>query len=123
MDNKASDNEPINNKEKFSDLKLINQVNMIFEARKGFLNNISKMHILIDDLQDETFSDGPQLMLFELNKINALADELLDYVWNILYDENREKDEINDINIDKDKDIDGYMSKYIKIINDKSEVI
>ena len=96
---------------------------MVFEARKGFLNNVDKMSILKDDLQDEIFSDNTQLMLFELNKINKLADESLDYVWNMLYGKNRENDEINDINIDKDKDIDGYMSKYIKIINDKPEVI
>ena len=96
---------------------------MVFEARKGFLNNVDKMSILKDDLQDEIFSDNTQLMFFELNKINKLADESLDYVWNMLYGQNRENDEINDINIDKDKDIDGYMSKYIKIINDKPEVI
>ena len=124
VNNEASDNEPIdNNKEKFNNQKLIDQVNMVFEARKGFLNNIDKMSILKDDLQDEIFSDNTQLMLFELNKINKLADESLDYVWNMLYGKNRENDEINDINIYKDKDIDGYMSKYIKIINDKPEVI
>ena len=38
----------------------------------------------------------------------------------MLYGKNREK---NDINIDKDKDINGYMIKHIKIINDKSEVV
>ena len=123
IDNEACDNEPIDNKEKSNNQKLIDQVNMVFEARKGFLNNIDKMSILKDDLQDEIFSDDPQLMLFELNQINKLADESLDYIWNMLYGKNIEKDEITDINIDKNKDIDGYMSKDIKIINDKSEVI
>ena len=39
----------------------------------------------------------------------------------MIYGKNREKNEIK--NIDKDKDIDGYISKYIKITNDKSLVV
>ena len=39
----------------------------------------------------------------------------------MIYGKNREKNEIK--NIGKDKDIDGYISKYIKITNDKSLVV
>ena len=39
----------------------------------------------------------------------------------MIYGKNREKNEIK--NIDKDKDVDGYISKYIKITNDKSLVV
>ena len=92
------DNEACDNEEKSSD-----QLNMIVEASKCISNNINKIHILIDDLGDEIFSDDARLKLFELNKINALADESLDCIWNMIYGKNREKNKIT--NIDKDKDI------------------
>ena len=122
-DNEASDNEASDNKEKSSVQKLIDQVNMIVEASKAFLNNINKIRTLTNDLQDELFSDDPWLKLFEMNKINALVDESLDYIWNMIYGKKREKNEITNIDIDKDKDIDGYISKYIDIINDKSLLV
>ena len=96
---------------------------MIVEASKAFLNNINKIRTLTNDLQDELFSDDPWLKLFEMNKINALVDESLDYIWNMIYGKKREKNEITNIDIDKDKDIDGYISKYIDIINDKSLLV
>ena len=93
-----NNNEPCDNEEKSSD-----QLNMIVEASKCISNNTNKIHILIDDLQDEIFSDDVRLKLFELNNINALADESLDCIWNMIYGKNRKKNEIT--NIDKDKDI------------------
>ena len=103
--------------------KLIDQVNMIAEARKSFLNNINKIRILTNDLQDELFSDVPWLKLLEMKKINILVDESLDYIWNMIYGKNRENNEITNIDVDKDKDIVGYISKYIDIINDKSLLV
>ena len=96
--NEPCDNEACDNEEKSSD-----QLNMIVEASKCISDNINKIHILIDDLRDEIFSDDARLKLFELNKINALADESLDCIWNMIYGKNRKKNEIT--NIDKDKDI------------------
>ena len=61
------------------------------------------------------------LRLAELNKINVLLDEVLDYVWKTFYDKSREKHE--KINIDKDKDIDEYVSKYTNIVNDNLELV
>ena len=61
------------------------------------------------------------LRLAELNKINVLLDEVLDYVWKTFYDKSREKHE--KINIDKDKDIDEHVSKYTNIVNDKLELV
>ena len=57
----------------------------------------------------------------QLNKINPLLDELIDSVWLIIYNKNREKNEI--INIDIDKDIEGYVNIYNKIIDDKFEFV
>ena len=53
---------------------------MIVEASKGFLNNINKKCTFTNDLQDEIFSNDPRLKLFEMNNINVLVDESLDYI-------------------------------------------
>ena len=52
----------------------------------------------------------------QLNKINPLLDELIDHVWLTIYNKNREKNEILniDIDIDKHKDIEGYVKIYKK---------
>ena len=50
-----------------------------------------------------------------------MLDETLGSIWKMIFLENREKHE--KINIDKDKDIDGYVSMYSDIINDKLELV
>ena len=75
----------------------------------------------MNELHDEAYSDDSWLRLVELNKINKLLDETLDYMWKTLYYKNREKRER--IYIDKYKDIDGYVSKYTNIVNDKLELV
>ena len=75
----------------------------------------------MNELRDEINSDDSWLRLVELNKINMLLYEALDYVWKTLQGKNREKHER--INIDKYKDIDGYVSKYTNIVNDKLELV
>ena len=64
---------------------------MIVEASKCISNNINKIRILVDYLWDEIFSDNSQLKIFELNKINALVEESLDCIWNMIYGKDREK--------------------------------
>ena len=50
-----------------------------------------------------------------------MLDEALGSIWKMIFLENREKHE--KINIDKDKDIDGCVSMYSDIINDKLELV
>ena len=50
-----------------------------------------------------------------------MLDETLGSIWKMIFLENREKHE--KINIDKDKDIDGYVSMYSDIIIDKLELV
>ena len=55
--------------------ELIDQVNLLAKVRKGFLDNINKICILMSELQDEIYADDSWLRLLELNKINALLDK------------------------------------------------
>ena len=100
--------------------KLIDQVNLLAKTRNDFSKNVNDICMLMNEFQDEIYDDS-WLRLVELNKINVLIDESLDYVWKMIYAENREKHE--KISIDKDKDIDGYVSIYTDIINDKLELM
>ena len=44
---------------------------------------------------DEIYDDDQWLVFAQLNKINSLLDELIDSVWLIIYNENREKEQNN----------------------------
>ena len=90
--------------------------------RSDFLENVSEICSLMKELKDDLYDDS-WLRLAELNKINALLDESLDYVWKMVYGVNREKYEIDSIEKDKHKDIDGYVSMYTNIMNDKLELV
>ena len=72
---------------------------------------------------DEIYDDDQWLVFTQLNKINPFLDELIDSVWLIIYNKNREKNEIINIDIDKDKYIEGYVKFYNKIIDDKLEFV
>ena len=52
-----------------------------------------------------------------------MLDELIDRVWLIIYNKNREKNEIINIGVDKDKDIEGYVNIYNKIVDDQLEFV
>ena len=73
------------------------------------------------ELQDEIYSDDSWLRLVELEKIDAIIDEALNVVWNMICGENRISPE--EIKIDKHKDIDGYVSKLTDVINNKIELV
>ena len=73
------------------------------------------------ELQDEIYSDDSWLRLVELNKIDAIIDEALNVVGNEICGKKRISPE--KINIDKHKDIDGYVSKLTDVINNKIELV
>ena len=75
----------------------------------------------MSELQDEIYSDDSWLRLVELNKIDAIIDEALNVVWKKFYRKNWINSEL--FNINKHKDIDGYVSKLTDIINNKIELL
>ena len=116
--NKNNDNKPVNNDNKES-----RQMNFAISLRKRFLNNITKIIKLVDELNDEIYDDDQWLVFAQLNKINPLVDELIDRVWLMIYNKKREKNEIINISVDKDKDIEGYVNIYNEIVDDKLEFV
>ena len=66
--------------------------------------------MLRSEIQDDIYSDLPLLKYTRMNNIN----ELLDFI---------QKNEISNIDIDMNNDSDRYVSKYINIVNDKSELV
>ena len=73
------------------------------------------------ELQDEIYSDDSWLRLVKLEKIDAIIDETLNVVWNMICGENRVSPK--EIKIDKHEDIDGYVSKLTDVINKKIELV
>ena len=65
---------------------------------------------------DEIYDDDEWLVFMQLNKINPLVDELIDHVWLTIYNKNGENNEIINIDIDKHKDIEGYVKIYKKLL-------
>ena len=53
-------------------------MNFAILLRKRFLNNITKIIKLVDELNDEIYDDDQWLVFAQLNKINPLIDELID---------------------------------------------
>ena len=107
----------INNK-----ISTINETSTILAEIKVKLKNKYKLiYKSICELQDEIYSDDSWLRLVELNKIDAIIDDALNVIWNEIYGENRISSKI--INIDKYKDIDGYVSKLTDVIDNKIELL
>ena len=107
----------INNK-----IDTINKMNKRLEKVKAEVTK--KIELIYDsmcELQDEIYSDDSWLRLVELEKIDAIIDEALNVVWNMICGENRICPE--EIKIDKHKDIDGYVSKLTDVINNKIELV
>ena len=74
------------------------------------------MHELEDEIYDDSW-----LWLVELDKRKDILDDALNVVSKEIYGKNRKSSKI--IKIDKDKDIDGYVSKLTDVINNEIKLI
>ena len=104
--------------------KINNKIDIINELNNGLTKikaevtkKIELIYESMCELQDEIYSDDSWLRLVELEKIDAIIDEALNVVWNMV----RGKKRINPekIMIDKHKGIDGYVSKLTDVITIK----
>ena len=48
-----------------------------------------------------------------------MVDDLINIIWVLTYGKNRVNNEINNIDADKEKDVNRNIHKYINIVNDK----
>ena len=103
----------------------INMINKLYNRlEKAKANVIKRIELIckgIRELEDEIYSDDSWFRLVELEKIDAIIDEALNVVWNMICGENRICQE--EIKIDKHKDIDGYVSKLTDVINNKIDLV
>ena len=84
-------------------------------------NNVKSIYEAIHELENEIYDDDPWLRLVELNKIKDMLDDLLNVIWYEIYEKNRISSNI--LNIDKYKDIDGYVSKLTDVRNNEVQLI
>ena len=103
----------------------INMINKLYNRlEKAKANVIKRIELIckgIRELEDEIYSDDSWFRLVELEKIDAIIDEALNVVWNMICGKNGINSE--KIKIDKHKDIDGYISKLTDVINNKIELV
>ena len=74
------------------------------------------MHELEDEIYDDSW-----FPLVELHKIKDILDDVLNVVSKEIYGKNRKSSKI--IQIDKDKETDGYVSKLTDVINNEKNLI
>ena len=117
-DDDNSDNDKLCN---FSD-KVLNNSVIVFKIKNSFSINIEKIIALINKAGNIS-KDDFGLKLDEYKKLNILADELINLIWVLIYGEDRVDNEINNIDVDKEKDANGYVHKYINIVNDKISLL
>ena len=105
--------------------KINNKISMINKTNEGLAKVKAEVAIKVEliyeamvELQDEIYSDDSWLRLVELDKIDAIIEEAFNVVWKVLW-ENKNRINLEMIEIDKHKDIDGYVSELTNLINHK----
>ena len=94
-------------------MDLISKINKrLAKTKTKLTNKIKSVNKAMSKLQDDSW-----LRLVELNKIDATLDEAINVVRYEIYGKKRKSPKM--INIDKHKDIDGYVSKLTGIVNHK----
>ena len=86
--------------------------------QEKIFNNIKKILAIINKVNNISKNDL-RLKLDEYKKLNILVDDLINIIWVLMYGKNRVNNEINNISADKEKDLNGYVNKYVNIVNGK----
>ena len=82
--------------------KTINNLIIVAKLRNEILNNNCEIKALISEAENIPRDDF-LLKLDKYKKLNKLLDNLLNYIWKIIYGENKVNNEINSIDVDKKK--------------------
>ena len=105
--------------------KINNKISMINKTNEGpakvkaeVAKKVELMYEAMVELQDEIYGDDSWLRFIELDKIDAVIEEPFNVVWKVLW-ENKNRINLETIEIDKRKDIDGYVSELTDLINHK----
>ena len=85
---------------------------IISKLKKAFLINIEKIKVLINKA-DNIPKYNLRLKLDVYEELNILVDDLINHIWRLIYSKNRVNDKINNIDANKEKDIDIYVNKLI----------
>ena len=124
-DNEADDsgaNDSVNNVFPNLNEKTISNLVIVDEIRKDILNNNSEITALINKAENSP-KDDFLLKLDKYKKSNKLNYNILDYIWQVVYRENKVNNVINSIDIDKKEDAKGYANKYKNIVKDKISLV
>ena len=98
---------------------MINKTNEgLAKVKAEVAKKVELIYEAMVELQDEIYSDDSWLRLVELDKIDAIIEEAFNVVWKVLW-ENKSRINPETIEIDKHKDIDGYVSELTDLINCK----
>ena len=108
-DDDDDNNSDIGKLRNFGD-KVLNKLINVSETRKEILINIKKILAIIDQASNISKNDLKS-KLDEYRKLNRLVDDLRNIIWVLMYGKNRVNNEINNINADKEKDVNGYVNK------------
>ena len=82
----------------FPNLIILNNLIIVGNIRKDILNNNSEIKALISEAENMPRDDF-LLKLDQYKKLNKLLDNLLNYIWKMVYGENKVNNKINSIDI------------------------
>ena len=85
---------------------------IISKLKKAFLIIIEKIKVLINKA-DNIPKYNLRLKLDVYEELNILVDDLINHIWRLIYSKKRVNDKINNIDANKEKDIDIYVHKLI----------
>ena len=109
----------LNNKDKlhnFSDKVLNNLTNFAKLKEKILINRkkVKEINIPIKDIRSN---------LDKYKELNILYDDLVNQIWRMIFGKNRVNNEMDNIECNIVEDAKTYLTKYIKIVNDKQVLI
>ena len=100
-----------------NELSTINKTNeRLAKLKADVIKKLNLICEVMGELQDGIYNDDSWVRLVELDKIDTIIDEAIDVVWKVFY-ENKNKPNTETIEIDKHKDINGYVSELTDVIN------